>query len=298
MSLDEAGIILRIPLDDVRPFAGQPRVEFDQRKLQELADSIGEIGQQVSALVIKLPRGSSHKYELIDGERRWRACRLAGVATLKAEICPPEDAATQFKRSIAANFGRAEHTPLEIANAIRTLRDDGMTLAKIAKLFGKSDQWVMNYERLLNLSAAVMRLVTHEDPEKRLSVTHAQRIAELPKSEQLDIAKKCVSQSLTLFDLANRVRKTKKALGIESSVERSPSKDWRILSGFFDRVKRELAPLMEFGEAEITQFLSTRSDSELQRFEPKAEEASGDLAAFADYVLDLVRAEQRRRKRA
>lgn len=295
--MTKAGSIVHIPLNQVRPFANQPRKDFDQKALQELADAIGEVGQQLSALVVKLPKGHEHKYELVDGERRWRACRIAKIETLKCEIVETADEADQYRRSLASNFGKADHTPLEISEAIKVLREDGMTLKQIANLFGKSEPWVQNYQKLQELSEPVAKLLSHPNKAQRLRVSHAFAIAQLPKGKQLEVARECIDGAMTPYQVYQRVRNKKVELGIAKPEDRDSHDDWRVLFGFFNRTSGDLKTLMEWDEKWLQRVLDGRSADQLERLDHLVENMSGEFMAHAEFVQLLIQRSRNKRRR-
>lgn len=298
MSADiNTGSIIHVPLHQIRPFANQPRTDFDPKALQELADALSEVGQQLSALVIKLPPDGEHLFELVDGERRWRACKIAGIETLKCEVVETADEAEQYRRSVASNFGKADHTPLEITNAIRTLRNDGMTIESIAKLFGKSVPWVCNYQRLQGLSEPVMRLLTHPDKEKRLNVSQAFAICQLPEDQQLPIAKECIGSQMKVYQINQRVRTKKVELGIISAEDRDTHDDWKVLYRFFNRTKGDLKPLMDLDEDWILKIFNGRNDDQLMKLDNLSDDVAGELMAYAEFLQRLIHKVRLQRQR-
>ncbi|PWI15984.1 hypothetical protein DI272_18805 [Streptomyces sp. Act143] len=145
-----------LPIENIERDENQPREVFDEEKLQELADSIKEIGVQQAITVRYISRG---KYRLISGERRWRASQMAGVATIPAMVMHGLEGGSEtlegFTRSVAENLGRADMTPLEEANAFQKLVDFGLTPEEVAKRIGKSWNHVDNRLQLLKLVPAV-----------------------------------------------------------------------------------------------------------------------------------------------
>jgi ParB family chromosome partitioning protein len=119
---------LTIPRSRIRPFKNQPRTYFDKEELENLAASIKAFGQIVPVSVKKVSDSPDFDYELCDGQRRWHACEIAGKTMMKAILESPTDEKEQFLISVLSNFGRAEHTVIEIAYACKTFRDEGMTL--------------------------------------------------------------------------------------------------------------------------------------------------------------------------
>ncbi|MEU1852906.1 ParB/RepB/Spo0J family partition protein [Streptomyces sp. NPDC019990] len=145
-----------LALDSIERDPNQPRALFDEDKLQELADSIKEIGVQQAITVRYIGRG---KYRLISGERRWRASQMAGITQISAMVMHGLEGGSEtlegFTRSVAENLGRADMTPLEEANAFQKLLDFGLTPEEVARRVGKSWNHVDNRLQLLKLVPAV-----------------------------------------------------------------------------------------------------------------------------------------------
>ncbi|MFF3654916.1 ParB/RepB/Spo0J family partition protein [Streptomyces olivochromogenes] len=145
-----------IALDAIERDENQPREIFDPEKLQELADSIAEIGVQQAITVRYVSRG---KYVLVSGERRWRASRMAGLTEIPAMVMHGLEGGSEtlegFTRSVAENLGRADMSPLEEAKAFQKLVDFGLTPEEVAKRVGKSWNHVDNRLQLLKLVPAV-----------------------------------------------------------------------------------------------------------------------------------------------
>lgn len=145
-----------IALDAIERDENQPREIFDPEKLQELADSIAEIGVQQAITVRYVNRG---KYVLISGERRWRASRMAGLTEIPAMVMHGLEGGSEtvegFTRSVAENLGRADMGPLEEAKAFQKLVDFGLTPEEVAKRVGKSWNYIDLRLSLLKLVPAV-----------------------------------------------------------------------------------------------------------------------------------------------
>ena len=161
-----------IPIGDIRPNAGQPRKHFEG--IEELAESLRASGQLVPVLV--RPVGGS--YELIHGERRWRAARLAGLATLRADVRDMSDSEA-LRLSVIENMQREQLTPIEEAEACRALLSDGMIQAEVGALIGKSQSYVAQKLRLLGLPEDVQERVQGG----ALTEGHARQILRVPDPE-------------------------------------------------------------------------------------------------------------------
>ncbi|BBA98334.1 hypothetical protein RVR_4474 [Actinacidiphila reveromycinica] len=146
-----------IPTDRIDRDENQPREIFDQDALQELADSMKEIGQQQAITVRYLP--ASKRYTIISGERRWRAAGLAGLTEMHAMVVHGLEGGAEtletFTRSVAENLGRADMTPLEEARAFKKLLDFGLDANEVAKRVGRSWNYIDLRLSLLKLTPVV-----------------------------------------------------------------------------------------------------------------------------------------------
>ena len=141
-----------IPLDQIEPNPNQPRREFDSEALQELANSIREIG---IIQPITLRQTDEHRFQLIAGERRWRASQLAGLEAIPAYIRTIKDE-NVMEMALVENIQREDLNAIEIALAYEHLLEaDGMTQEKVSERVGKSRTAITNYLRLLRLPAQV-----------------------------------------------------------------------------------------------------------------------------------------------
>jgi ParB family chromosome partitioning protein len=149
-----------IAIDKITANPNQPRREFDEEALQELANSIREVGIITPITLRQMPDGS---YQIIAGERRWRASKIAGLTSIPAYIRTVEDN-NVMEMALVENIQREDLNAIEIALAYQHLADtSGMTQEKISERVGKSRTAVTNYMRLLKLPAQIqMALKNHE----------------------------------------------------------------------------------------------------------------------------------------
>ena len=186
------GELLTLPISKVEPREAQPRKRFDEEALQELADSIARYGLIQPIVARKLDSGY---YQIIAGERRWRASRMAGLTEVPVRVLEADDRRTA-ELALVENLQREDLNPIEEARGYRTLMEDyGLTQEETARSVGRSRPAVANALRLLSLSPAVMELV-----EKReLSAGHARAILPLPgEKQQLELAREVLKKSLTV----------------------------------------------------------------------------------------------------
>jgi ParB family chromosome partitioning protein len=204
--------LIHVKTDQLIPNPRQPRAEFDQAALEELAASIRLMGLLQPILVRPAPDGAApdgrEKYEIVAGERRFRAARLAGLEEIPAVVRHTADEAL-LTEALVENVHRADLNPLEEALAYRQLLDDfGITHEALASRLGKSRSAISNALRLLNLPAAVQeRVVTGT-----LSAGHARTLLSLDNPEQQErAAQRVVAEGMSVRateDLVKRFLQT------------------------------------------------------------------------------------------
>jgi ParB family transcriptional regulator, chromosome partitioning protein len=189
-----------IPVGSIVPNPNQPRVHFDEESLAELANSIREIG--VLQPVLVRPIGDD-QYELIAGERRWRAARRAGLGVVPAVVRRTDDMGS-VERALVENLHRQDLTPLEEAAAYQQLIEDfDLTHDQVATRVGKSRSAVSNTLRLMSLPAGIQALLA----DGRLSAGHARALLGTPdRSLQEHLARRAVSDGWSVRTLEDAVK--------------------------------------------------------------------------------------------
>lgn len=192
--------LLTLPISKVEPRLEQPREYFDQEALQELADSIAQYGLIQPITARKLDSGY---YQIIAGERRWRAARLAGLQEVPVRVIEADDRRTA-ELALVENLQREDLNPVEEAKGYRTLMEEyGLTQEETAKSVGRSRPAVANALRLLSLSKPVLELLEKGE----LSAGHARALVPIQDGEkQLAAAKEVIDKALS-------VRKTEQLAG-------------------------------------------------------------------------------------
>lgn len=213
----EGAYFAELPLDSITPNPHQPREVFDEDAMNELVHSIKEIGL-LQPIVVR--RSGPEKYELIMGERRWRASRLAGVGTIPAIIRQTEDD-RMLLDALLENLHRSELNALEEAAAYdQLLKDFSCTHEELAERIGRSRSQVTNTLRLLKLPPAVQRRVA----AGVLSAGHARALLSLDDSaEQERLANRIVAEGLSV-----RAAEEIVSMGQETKAPRKPRAGKRI----------------------------------------------------------------------
>lgn len=191
LQTQEGGSVL-LPISQVEPGLKQPRKRFDDEALNDLADSIRTHGL-IQPLTVR--RLSSGYYQIIAGERRWRASKLAGLREVPAIVIEADDRKV-MELGLIENLQREDLNPVEEAAGYRVLMEEyGLTQEEVAQQVGKSRPAVANALRLLALPDAVHLLLE----EGKLSAGHARALLSLPrKEEQKKLAQKVVSEGLSV----------------------------------------------------------------------------------------------------
>jgi ParB family transcriptional regulator, chromosome partitioning protein len=193
---DIKGSIVELKINDISPNADQPRLAFDQAKLEELADSIRENGVIQPIIVCRSQPG----YKIVAGERRWRACRMAGLTVVPAIIRELTDVQV-LEQALIENIQRQDLNPLEEAYALdKLIKDHDMTQEKLSTVIGRSRPAIANTLRLLNLPDDIKKHVLNEE----ITAGHARALLALPDFP----AQKKVVELIRLRDLS--VRDTEK----------------------------------------------------------------------------------------
>ena len=206
---EQKELVQSLPIAKVEPREGQPRTVFDEEALGELSESIREYGLLMPVTVRKLDSGY---YQLIAGERRWRAARMAGLTEIPARVIEADDRlATEL--ALVENLQREDLNPVEEAQGYRTLMEDyGLTQDEAAQRVGKSRPAVANALRLLSLAPEVLQFVE----QGLLSAGHARALVPVkPEELQIDAARQVMKNGLSVRrteELAKRLIKPPKAV--------------------------------------------------------------------------------------
>ena len=203
--------INEIPIDQIEANPNQPRREFEETALHELAQSISEIGIVVP---ITLRQMGEHKYQIIAGERRWRASQIAGLTSLPAYIRTIKDEEV-MEMALVENIQREDLNDIEIALAYEHLLETSeMTQEKMSKRVGKSSTAVTNYLRLLKLPAQVQMALQN----KTISMGHARALLSLESpAQQIRLFKEIQKNGYSVRQVEELVKTAKDHDDVSSS---------------------------------------------------------------------------------
>ena len=192
--------LIELPIDALSPNPNQPRVHFDEETLSELAASIREIGVLQPVLARDMGGGA---YQLVAGERRWRAARRAGLTTIPAVVRKTDDLSS-VEQALIENLHRQDLTPLEEAAAFQQLIEDfGLTHEQVSSRVGKSRSAVTNTLRLMTLPPSIQHLLA----DGRLSAGHARALLGSPdRAFQEHLAKRAVGEGMSVRAVEDAIR--------------------------------------------------------------------------------------------
>ena len=241
-----------ISISDIEPNPNQPRREFDQTALSELANSIKEIGIIQPITLRQMPDA---KYQIIAGERRWRASQIAGLATIPAYIRTVEDESV-MELALVENIQREDLNAIEIALAYEHLSETtGMTQEKIAERVGKSRAAVTNYMRLLKLPAQVQMALKNKD----IDMGHARALLSLDSpSTQIKLFKEIQKNGYSVRKVEELVQMLKNGESVPTG--RKPIFSSAKLPKEFDILKERLS---QFFDAKVSMTCSPKGKGKI-----------------------------------
>ena len=210
------GGLREIPIDLIRPGKYQPRQDMRAQSLEELAQSIHQQGVMQPVVVRETEPG---RFELIAGERRWRACQLSGLKAIPAIVKSASDRDV-VSMSLIENIQREDLNPIEQAVALQRLQEEfGFTQQEVAKEVGKSRESVANLLRLLGLEPEVRAMLE----QGRLEMGHARALLGAPGPDQPKLARQVTGKQLSVRQTEELVRRhTARSDPTPTALERDP----------------------------------------------------------------------------
>ena len=245
-----------VPIGNIRPNTRQPRSYFDEEAMSALAASIRELGVLQPVLVKELP-GEGDAYELIAGERRWRAARRAGLQTIPVLAQAQAGDVQSLEQALVENLHLEDLNPLEEAAAYQQLIDDfSFTHEQVSKRVGKSRAAVTNTLRLLQLPAGVQRALA----DSTITAGHARALLGTPdRALQEALVARIIAEGLTVRAIEDEIRKSQESL---STGQTPGSTNGRTKKGGDPRRLPEPG-LLELEEL-LAEFLNTRVKVDLR----------------------------------
>lgn len=251
-----------VPISSIRPNAMQPRTHFDEESMSALAASIREIG--VLQPVLVRPVGDGESYELIAGERRWRAARRAGLQTIPVLVRDAAQDVDSLEQALVENLHREDLNPLEEAAAYQQLIDEfGLTHEKVATRVGKSRTAITNTLRLLQLPAGAQKALA----EGSISAGHARALLGTPdRSFQESLVHRIVGEGLTVRAVEDAVRASAPEPGEAPPPSTNGNHDQQPPTGTTPGATTRLMPrqLPEPGVLELEDLLSTHLNTRVR----------------------------------
>jgi ParB family transcriptional regulator, chromosome partitioning protein len=264
---ERANIVLDIPIAHIRPNPSQPRKEFNDESLDELADSIRQHGLIQPITVRYL---GEKRFELISGERRLRAGKLAGLQEIPGYIREVDDEQI-LTLALIENIQREDLSPLEVAMGYQRMMEElKLTQAEVARKVGKNRSTVTNMLRLLSLPDFIQAALRDE----LITTGHARALINLKdEKEQKKLLKKMISDALSVRDVEESVRDLEKKNQQKSNRKSSGKKENPFLNEISERLKRTLSTKVDVkeknrgGEIRISYYSEDDLERILQLFE-------------------------------
>lgn len=233
--------VFQCPVERIVPQAGQPRQHFDEEELEELTASIREHGV-IEPLVVRRAQPGADRFELIAGERRWRAAQRAG---LKEVLVVVKDVSTKeaFELALVENVQRADLNPIEVAEAFdRLVREHGYTQEAVAERVGKDRTTVANSLRLLKLPARIRAMVI----TRELTEGHGRALLGAPTEKAMnDIAEKVALGKLPVRKVEEMVRASRERARSPSKPDPAPAGKSAAIRDLEARLMRRLGTRVE-----------------------------------------------------
>ena len=250
-----------IRLSDIVPNPTQPRTEFDEEALEELADSIRQLGL-IQPITVKR---NGDNYIIISGERRWRASEKAGLERIPAYIREVDDT-TLHAMALVENIQREDLNAIEISLGMQRLIEEcGLTQEALAERLGKKRSTVANYLRLLNLPEEVQFAIKGGI----ISMGHAKAIASAEsKAKQLSLLKRCVKSNLSVRQLEELVRLSsdKKQKVVTSTIDEEYPESYSRLVEYLDKFFSQDIAIKRGKNGGGTIVIDFTSDADIEKF--------------------------------
>lgn len=287
----EQGRVYELDPRRVKPFADQPRKRF--RGIAKLAAAIGEVGQ-VTPIEVTASDDPEFDAELVDGERRLRAC-LTGGMSVRA-IFSDTRSENRYVRSIAANFCRQDHDAVEIMEAVTRLKTAGRSTEEIARIFGKTAAWVSQYASLRRLHPEVLEeLKIAGDEEKRsqhqlrrkgrMTMHLALLLVTLPERDQVRMMRVIRDRKMSIVQARNFVRGTAAKKGVTVGRDVSPARRFQSLRTAVENCHHVVERYVEMPGRQIGPLISGTPRTERRELARLIDGLCENLAMFRDELM-------------
>ena len=228
----ERVVVKPIPLIQISPNPDQPRKTFDKKELQDLSESIKEQGVLVP-IILRTVKNKSYLYEIVAGERRFRAAKQAGLSEIPAIVKTLSDS-NAMEIALIENVQRENLNPVEEAQGYQNLIDKcDYEIQDVSKLIGKSESYIRNLMRINSLPESVKELIR----EGRISASHARTIAVSDNPEQL--AHDIINNKLTVAQTQKQVKKSNRSKSSRSFTQNT------LDSAYVDKIESKLSKHFE-----------------------------------------------------
>jgi ParB family transcriptional regulator, chromosome partitioning protein len=262
-----------IKIDEVKPFKGQPREVFSAEALERLTRSIIACGQRQLIIVMPIDE-PPFKWELVDGERRYRASIIAGKIHIHACIVSPMEKREQFLYSFLANSARENSTELEEARSLQRIKDDfGFNDVQLSKIIPKDNFWIGRRLALLRLHPEVQVMIQPVNGNSnKLSLAVANFLTQIKvQDEQLRMAKVISEKKMNVFEARNFIRAEIRNNGIPARTRKRPSDDYVKFRGLIERIGRDAGFFLAMKEEQFQEMLARRKPNEVNNLVEEAE---------------------------
>lgn len=255
----QGSALREVPISSIRPSSLQPRARFDEEAMSALAASIRELGV-LQPVLVRAAAGGDESYELIAGERRWRAARRAGLQTIPVLVKDVSEDAHSLEQALVENLHREDLGPLEEAGAYQQLIDDfGLTHEQVATRVGKSRATVTNTLRLLQLPVGVQRALA----DGSISAGHARALLGTPdRALQERLVGRIVAEGLTVRQVEDAVRELSETSASAGESGQGSEEFAGITTGTTTRPSARRLP--EPGILELEELLSTHLNTRVK----------------------------------
>ncbi len=281
--------VLVVPWGRIRPNPDQPRQYFDPNDLQQLATSIRQDGQRELIRVRVVEGDPRHDYQIVNGERRWRACGIAKVSWVMIWVVEVKDEEDEFEQSLLANNPPKSLTPMETARGIQRLRNGkrlahlppGDRIARIAVQFERTPVWVYQQLSLLKLHPEVQRLIEPSAPEdQRLNVTIGIALSSISAHRHPEAAREIVEKRMTVNQARAYIQTLADQEGARVGIGkrgRKPVDDFRKFQTFVWGMRQNAELFVKLSRQRFRDVFGRRSVAERSEMVRQLREAERDI---------------------